>query len=200
MLLILAVLLLLPGIVHAEETDTVTVGATAPDSKASDGSGKVVRVGWYESKFHQTDAYGRKSGYGYEYQRKVAAYTGWTYEYVEGSWPELFEKLKKGEMEPLVRLVRNPDVLKAAKCPRKVGFAAETGDPVAEAARKCREKGLAFIVANDVTAPGAGFGVDTNKVAFVFPDGHVERLSLMTKRTLARRIVAELAPAHCRHG
>ena len=101
MLLILAVLLLLPGIVHAEETDTVTVGATAPDSKASDGSGKVVRVGWYESKFHQTDAYGRKSGYGYEYQRKVAAYTGWTYEYVEGSWPELFEKLKKGEIDLL---------------------------------------------------------------------------------------------------
>ena len=104
-------------------------------------------------------------------------------------------KLKKDEMEPFVRLVRNPDVLKTVKCPLKVGFAAETGDPVAEAVRKCHEKNLAFVVANDVTAPGAGFGVDTNKSAFVFPDGRVERLPLMTKRALARRIVAELALA-----
>ena len=99
-------------------------------------------------------------------------------------------KLKKGEMEPFVRLARNPDVLKSVKCPFKVGFAAETGDPVAEAVRKCREKKLAFVVANDVTAPGAGFGVDTNKAAFVFYDGSVERLPLMSKRALARRIVA----------
>ena len=101
-------------------------------------------------------------------------------------------KLKKADMKPVVRLVRNPDVLKSARCPLKVGFAAETGDPVAEAARKCREKNLAFVVANDVTAPDAGFGADTNKVAFVFPDGRVERLPMMTKRVLARRIVAEL--------
>ena len=98
-------------------------------------------------------------------------------------------KLKKVEMEPVVRLVRNPDVLKTVKCPLKVGFAAETGDPTAEAVRKCREKNLAFVVANDVTAPGAGFGTDTNKAAFVFSDGRIERLPLMSKRILARRIV-----------
>ena len=98
-------------------------------------------------------------------------------------------KLKKVGMKPFVRLVRNPDVLKTVKCPLKVGFAAETGDPVAEAVRKCREKKLAFVVANDVTAPGAGFGVDTNKVALVFSDGRAKRLPLMSKRTLARRIV-----------
>ena len=102
------------------------------------------------------------------------------------------KKLKKGEMKPFVRLVRNPDVLKTVKCPLKVGFAAETGDPVAEAVRKCRAKNLAFVVANDVTAPGAGFGVDTNRVALVFPDGRAERLPLMSKRTLARRIVAAM--------
>lgn len=105
------------------------------------------------------------------------------------------KKLKKGEMKPFVRLVRNPDILKSVKCPLKVGFAAETGGVVAEASRKCREKRLAFIVANDVTEPGAGFGVDTNKVALVFPDGRVERLPLMAKRVLARRIVSELAAA-----
>ena len=98
-------------------------------------------------------------------------------------------KLKKVGMKPFIRLVRNPDVLKTVRCPLKVGFAAETGDPVMEAVRKCREKKLAFVVANDVTASGAGFGVDTNRAAFVFADGRVERLPLMSKRTLARRIV-----------
>ena len=56
---------------------------------------KTVRVGWYESAFHRTDQFGRKSGYGYEYQQRIAVYTGWTYEYVEGSWSELLEKLKE---------------------------------------------------------------------------------------------------------
>ena len=62
---------------------------------------KTVRVGWYESAFHRTDSFGRKSGYGYEYQQRIAIYTGWTYEYVEGSWSELFEKLVAGEIDLL---------------------------------------------------------------------------------------------------
>ena len=105
-------------------------------------------------------------------------------------------KLKKRDMKPVLRLVRNPDVLKSVKCPLKVGFAAETGgDFVAEAARKCREKKLAFVVANDVTEKGAGFGTDTNRVAFVFHDGRVERLPLMPKSGVARRIVREVENA-----
>lgn len=63
------------------------------------GAGKVVRVGWYETPFNRTDSLGRRSGYAYEYQRKIAAYTGWTYEYVEGAWPELLEKLENGEID-----------------------------------------------------------------------------------------------------
>ena len=62
---------------------------------------KVVRVGWYESAFHRTDQFGRRSGYGYEYQQRIATYTGWTYEYVEGSWSELFEMLVAGEIDLL---------------------------------------------------------------------------------------------------
>ncbi len=62
---------------------------------------KVVRVGWHEEPFFITDKYGRKSGYSYEYQRKIAAYTGWEYEYVQGTWSELLEKLKKGEIDLL---------------------------------------------------------------------------------------------------
>lgn len=100
-------------------------------------------------------------------------------------------KLKKSAMKPMVRLVRNPDVVKSVRGVRvKVGFAAETGDPVPEAVRKCREKGLALVVANDVTEPGSGFGTDTNRVVLVRPDGSVERLPLMSKRMVASRIVS----------
>ena len=109
-------------------------------------------------------------------------------------------KLKKRAMRPVLRLVRNPDVLKSvaerhaadgAPPPLLVGFAAETGDPVAEARRKCREKNLAMVVANDVTEPGAGFGTPTNRVALVRRDGSAQRLPLMSKAAVARRIVRE---------
>ena len=98
-------------------------------------------------------------------------------------------KLKKGQMSDTIKLVRNPDILKGVKCRHKIGFAAETNDVMAEAARKCREKGLAMIVANDVTEKGAGFGTDTNRVTFLKADGSVERLPLMSRLAVARRIV-----------
>ena len=109
-------------------------------------------------------------------------------------------KLKKGEMSGVLKLVRNPDILKTvAKARgrktgdlRLVGFAAETNDVLKEAARKCREKGLEFIVANDVTRRGCGFGTDTNRVTFVFPDGTLKRFPLMTKRMVAKRILEEI--------
>ena len=111
-------------------------------------------------------------------------------------------KLKKGEMGGVLKLVRNPDILKTVRATirraghsaiRLVGFAAETDHVVAEAVRKCREKGLSFIVANDVTAAGCGFGTDTNRVAFVFPDGTQKNFPLMTKRRVARRILDEVS-------
>ena len=72
----------------------------------------------------------------------------------------------------------------------RIGFAAETGAPAAEAARKCREKGLDLVVGNDVTARGSGFGTTTNRVTFVTPDGRVQHLPLMSKLAVARRIVS----------
>ena len=111
-------------------------------------------------------------------------------------------KLKKGEMSGTLELVRNPDILKTLnrtlgksgdRAIRLVGFAAETNDVLAEAARKCREKGLSFIVANDVSEKGCGFGTDTNRVTFVFPDGTQRCFPLMTKRKVARRILDEVA-------
>ena len=111
------------------------------------------------------------------------------------------KKLKKGEMSGVLKLVRNPDILKTIDSCRKrskavglrlVGFAAETDHVLGEAARKCREKGLEFIVANDVTKKGCGFGTDTNRVTFVFPDGTLKKFPLMTKRRVAREILKEV--------
>ena len=62
---------------------------------------KTVRVGWYESRLCSMDRFGRRSGYAYEYQQKIAAYTGWNYEYVNGSWPELLRMLQRGEIDLL---------------------------------------------------------------------------------------------------
>ena len=70
-----------------------------PLSVYAQGSGKTVRVGWYESPFNTTDQFGRRSGYAYDYQQKIAAYTGWNYEYVEGSWPELMQMLIDGDID-----------------------------------------------------------------------------------------------------
>lgn len=80
-LLFLALIVLgsviMPEFESRAETESTQSVAGAADTKEPETSRKKVCVGWYESKFHQTDRYGRKSGYGYEYQRKVAAYTGW---------------------------------------------------------------------------------------------------------------------------
>ena len=74
-------------------------GITLPTAVLAKGSGKTIRVGWHEEPYFIKDQYGRRSGYSYEYQWKVAAYTGWDYEYVEGSWSELFQMLKDGEID-----------------------------------------------------------------------------------------------------
>ena len=101
------------------------------------------------------------------------------------------KKLKKTEMSDVIKLVRNPDILKSISGCVKIGFAAETNDVLEEATRKCREKNLAMIVANDVTEEGAGFGTDTNRVVFIYPDGRTMPLKKMSKLAVARRIVRE---------
>lgn len=68
-------------------------------SAGAESAGKTVRVGWHEPPYYITDEKGRHSGYTYDYQQKIAAYTGWNYEYVEGSWSELIQKLKTGEID-----------------------------------------------------------------------------------------------------
>jgi phosphopantothenoylcysteine decarboxylase/phosphopantothenate--cysteine ligase len=92
-----------------------------------------------------------------------------------------------------LRLVRNPDILaKLGTLPGTrllVGFAAETNDVVAHARRKLQAKGVHLMVANDVTAPGAGFDVDTNVVTLIDRSGRVERLEKMSKDAVAAAIL-----------
>ena len=106
-------------------------------------------------------------------------------------------KLKKRDVgdELTLRLVRTADVLAAAVASRRpgtivVGFKAETGDPVPEASRMLKEKGLDLVVANDVA--GDVFGADSDEVTFVSADG-VEPLPRMAKADVARRLVEKIA-------
>jgi phosphopantothenoylcysteine decarboxylase/phosphopantothenate--cysteine ligase len=105
-------------------------------------------------------------------------------------------KIKKTGAEFTLRLEPNPDIL--ATIARKkgerliVGFAVET-DKVAENARKkLKEKDADLIVANDVTAAGAGFDVDTNVVTLFARDGRDLALPKLTKREVADRILDEV--------
>ncbi|MBO4377896.1 MAG: EAL domain-containing protein [Clostridia bacterium] len=70
-----------------------------PTSAYAQSTPKTVRVGWYESPFNLTDEHGRRTGYAYEYQQKIAAYSGWNYEYVKGSWPDLMQMLIDGKID-----------------------------------------------------------------------------------------------------
>ena len=70
-----------------------------PGFAAAETEAKTIRVGWYETPFNHRDSLGRRSGYAYEYQRKISAYTGWKYEYVEGSWPELLQMAMDGRID-----------------------------------------------------------------------------------------------------
>jgi phosphopantothenoylcysteine decarboxylase/phosphopantothenate--cysteine ligase len=49
------------------------------------------------------------------------------------------------------------------------------------------------MVANDVTAEGAGFDVDTNIVTLIDRSGRVERLEKMSKEAVAEKIIARVA-------
>ena len=75
------------------------VSLSLPINAQSKDEGKIVRVGWYDSSYNQLDPAGRRSGYAYEYQLKISAYTGWTYEYVKGSWSVLLQMLQDGDID-----------------------------------------------------------------------------------------------------
>jgi phosphopantothenoylcysteine decarboxylase/phosphopantothenate--cysteine ligase len=108
-------------------------------------------------------------------------------------------KLPKEKVEGTLELVRNPDILSGLVEARPagqiiVGFAAETGDARAKGEAKRKRKGCDYIVINDVTVPGSGFGVDTNVVTLVGPEGG-EEWPLLSKREVAERLLDRIEPA-----
>jgi len=100
------------------------------------------------------------------------------------------QKIKKGRAAPKIVLEPTEDILKSTIARRKkksviVGFALETTDGLKNAKAKLKSKELDFVVLNDATEPGAGFGVDTNRVTVIARDGKAEALELMSKTDLA---------------
>ncbi len=101
-------------------------------------------------------------------------------------------KIKKAVAgaELTLELTRTPDILAEVKGDfLKVGFAAETENLVENARDELKKKQLDLVAANDITAPGAGFDVDTNIVTLIDKDGKIENLPLMSKRDVADRIL-----------
>jgi len=108
----------------------------------------------------------------------------------------LQEKIKKTNGTYILKLEKNPDILKELGEKKGehilVGFAAETSELMENAGQKLKEKNLDIIVANDVTQPGAGFGTDTNIVKILDARGRVRKLPLLSKDEVANIILDQV--------
>ncbi len=115
------------------------------------------------------------------------------------------QKIKKINPEDGMTIVmdQNPDILKTLGGLKKnqflVGFAAETQNLLENAANKVKKKNLDMIVANDVSLKGAGFNTDTNIVKFLYPDGTVEALEILSKDTVASILLDRVLEKRKRH-
>ncbi len=114
------------------------------------------------------------------------------------------QKIKKkddSDEAPIIVLSRTPDILMNVKEKRAalghpqvvVGFAAESEQLLSHALAKLDRKGLDLLIANDITAPDAGFEVDTNRVVILGADGTQTPLALATKTRIAEAIIERVA-------
>ncbi len=114
------------------------------------------------------------------------------------------QKIKKSaesDDAPNIHLTRNPDILLNVKAAREaagfprvvVGFAAESENLLTNARDKLQRKGLDLLVANDITAPDAGFSVDTNRVTILNAEGDAHTLDLISKAEVAQAIIERVA-------
>ncbi len=110
--------------------------------------------------------------------------------------PQTFSrnKIKKTTDQLNIPLEQNPDIAQVLGERKKsgqitVGFAAETNDLLENAQKKLVQKNCDLIVANDVSAEGAGFEGDTNIVTLLDQSGNCEQLPLLSKREVADRIL-----------
>ncbi|MFO7292562.1 MAG: bifunctional phosphopantothenoylcysteine decarboxylase/phosphopantothenate--cysteine ligase CoaBC [Actinomycetes bacterium] len=106
------------------------------------------------------------------------------------------DKLSRSDGPPTLVLEPTPDILASVVARGDdifvVGFAAETGG-VERAIEKAKRKGVDLMVYNDVTAPGSGFGTDTNQVTLIEPDGTVDRWPQLSKAEVASRLMEIVA-------
>ena len=107
-------------------------------------------------------------------------------------------KIKKDQGIPQIVLEPTPDILAALGANKPagqtlVGFAAETSDLVDNARGKLQRKNLDLIVANDVAAPGVGFGHDTNAVTILAADGTTTEVGLVDKHSIATAVLDSVA-------
>lgn len=103
-------------------------------------------------------------------------------------------KIKKRDGVPEIVLERTPDILAALGAQKRpgqtlVGFAAETDDLVANAREKLEKKKVDLVVANDVSAPGVGFGHSTNAVTILAADGSCTEVPLSDKSRIAGAVL-----------
>ncbi len=104
------------------------------------------------------------------------------------------DKIKKEVAKLTLELERTPDILSGAQGEFvKVGFAAESTNLIGNAGHKLHQKGLDFIVANDITDSDSGFGVDNIRVTTIDRAGTIDSLPLLPKREVADRILDKVA-------
>ena len=106
------------------------------------------------------------------------------------------KKIKKSDDDLVIELDRNKDIAqeigKIKNNKILVGFAAETNDLIENASLKIKKKNLDFIVANDLTKEGAGFGVDTNIVKIIDKEGNITEDPKMKKEEVANIILDKI--------
>ncbi|GAB4311881.1 MAG: bifunctional phosphopantothenoylcysteine decarboxylase/phosphopantothenate--cysteine ligase CoaBC [Phototrophicales bacterium] len=112
------------------------------------------------------------------------------------------QKIKKSGSDGLtLQLARTADILNEVKLQREqtgyprmvIGFAAESENLLKNARDKLERKGLDLLVANDITAPDAGFSVDTNRVVILDAEGGNYPVELANKSTISEMILSRAA-------
>lgn len=110
------------------------------------------------------------------------------------------KKIKKSEETLVLNLKKTKDILHTLGQQKKdqilVGFAAETDRIEENALKKLKKKNLDFVVANDVTTEGAGFGTETNLVTVYSRTGNKVEIPIMSKLEVAKHLLRTVAEAN----
>lgn len=105
------------------------------------------------------------------------------------------EKIKKTDEKAFsLQLKQNKDILKGLVANKKGncvigGFSMETENLLTNSKKKLSEKGIDFIVANNLNTKGAGFMVDTNVITIIDRDGNINEYPLMSKEDAAHKVI-----------